>query len=267
MQMLRKLGAVGAFAAVLLVGAGSASAVPALQLGPGSSGGWSYDLTTGTWVAADGSFELAAYAVATSQFPNSRTPAWFPAGLSQKLAYLVVSAAPGIAPPPIGFDGFDVTIANDSAVLSMYTSGYGSPPLEDGDDIRPHEDVYPTYYEVYEFNFDGAQTVIPDTLPGATGTANGFAELFQITVNSNDPAVGALHFDLFTLTNTGKFFLPDDPNVLPNPNFVNQYAFFDRDAQTAPLTAPIPEPGSTLLFGVGCLVAGIAGRRRAARRR
>jgi hypothetical protein len=51
------------------------------------------------------------------------------------------------------------------------------------------------------------------------------------------------------------------PDALPGTaNTVQSAVSFAHDAQTQ--TAPIPEPGSTLLFGVGCLVAGIASRAR-----
>ena len=53
--------------------------------------------------------------------------------------------------------------------------------------------------------------------------------------------------------------LPDDPDVLPNPNIVSRFAPFSHDAQT------VPEPSSALLFGVGCLVAGLAARARRGR--
>jgi hypothetical protein len=72
------------------------------------------------------------------------------------------------------------------------------------------------------------------------------------------PGVDALHFDLFTLQADGRMTLPDAPPGTANT--VQTAVSFSHDAQTQ--TAPIPEPGSTLLFGVGCLVAGIASRAR-----
>jgi hypothetical protein len=256
----RWLSVAGLVGATILWSAGTATAVPALQLGPGSGPGWSYDTVSATWVhttAPGDSFELAAYAIPTNQGSFSNPPqiaaAWQPAGAVSRYAYLVVSAVPQIT-----FDGFDVTVQNGGPALTLFTSGYGAPPIEDGNDLAPHG-IFSTYYEIYEFQFNGSLGTVVDTQPGGTGSpASGYSELFQITLNSLMPGVDALHFDLFTLQADGRMTLPD---ALPGTaNTVQSAVSFAHDAQTQ--TAPIPEPGSTLLFGVGCLVAGIASRAR-----
>jgi len=251
----RRLGIAGALAAMALVAsAGTAAALPRLQLGPGSYGGWSYDVPSQTHVASDPSLELAAYATLS---------AWQTTGSLgiNRYAYLVVSAV-----PMINFDGFDITVSGDSGLIGVYTSGYGAPPLNDINDLAPHG-IFDTYYEIYEFRFDGALGVIPDTI-GLEAPAPGLSEIFTITLNSLGLGVSGVHMDLFTLQDStlvpidqrGKMILPDPP---PGPTVNTVYsssAPFNRDAQTT--GAPIPEPSATLLFGAGCLVAGMAGRAR-----
>jgi hypothetical protein len=246
----RWLGLGGLLFAIAVGSAGTASALPALQLGPGSFGGWSYDASTQTWIASAAPLELAAYANATAAQGGNGAFAWDAAGSGSRLAYLVISAVPQIA-----FDGFDVTVENDAGVLGVYTSGVGTPPLEDPNDLAPHS-IFATYYEIYEFDFDEALGLIGDTQPGGTGSGQGHSEALRITVHSLATGVDAIHMDLFTITDAGKLVLPDDPDVLPNPNIVNRFAPFSHDAQT------VPEPSSALLFGVGCLVAGLAARAR-----
>jgi hypothetical protein len=250
----------GLVGATILWSAGTATALPALQLGPGTGPGWSYDTVSETWVhttAPGGSFDLAAYAIPSQ--PSNPDQAWDGAGntASTRYAYLVVSAVPKIT-----FDGFGVTVQNGGPALTLFTSGVGAPPIEDGNDLASHG-IFDTYYEIYEFRFDGPIGTVGNTQPGGPpGAFPGYSEVFQITLNSLMPGVTAVHFDLFTIQGDGKMTLPDcQPSpTCPGPysNFVKARAPFSHDAQTA----PIPEPGSTLLFGVGCLVAGIASRAR-----
>lgn len=249
--MMRLGSRVLAFASLLLaisfLTAEKAQAIPALQLGPGA-GSWTYDLTTQTWVTPDNPLQLAATANATMADGGDGAYAWNTLGTSQ-LAYLVVSAVPRTPltePPSL----FDITVENDSLALSLFASGNGAPPLNDPNDLAPHG-IFDTYFEVYEFNFDGALVGISDTQPGGTGTGQGYLELFDITINSLAPTVQRLHFDLFTVQGTTGW----DPNGPADRRLVEAFAPFSHDAEV------VPEPSSALLFGVGALIAS-AGMRR-----
>jgi hypothetical protein len=215
------------------------AALPALQLGAGS-GSWTYNVVTQTWETSDNPLNLLAFANATEADGGNGDYAWSTTGGSQ-IAYLVVSAVPKISttePPSL----FDITIDNDGGTLSLYTSGNGAPPLSDPNDLAPHG-IFDTYFEIYEFNFDGGLTGIYNTQTGLD-PATGFEERFDITINSLDSSVSALHFDLFTIVGTGQLGATDQV-------FTN--APFSHDAQT------IPEPAAALLLFVG--VAGLIAAR------
>jgi hypothetical protein len=225
--------------ALSLLAAGSAQAIPALQLGPGA-GSWSYDLSTQTWVTPDNPLQLAATANATTGDGGNGDYAWDALGTSQ-IAYLVVSAVPKTAlsePPEL----FDITVENDGVTLNLFASGNGAPPLSDPNDLAPHG-IFDTYFEIYEFNFDGALVGISDTQPGGTGAGMGYLELFDITINGLASTVTGLHFDLYTVQTA-------------DPNRVEAFAPFSHDAQA------VPEPSGALLFGVGGLIASVTLRRR-----
>ena len=234
----------------VLFGAAPALALPALQLGPGS-GSWSYDLVTGTWQTSDNPLELAAYANANTAGGGTGDYGWDSQSNSVRYAYLVISAVPrttATEPPTL----FDVTVTNDSGTLSLYTSGNGAPPLSDPNDLAPHG-IFDTYFEVYEFNFDGSLGTIGNTQPGqsCTGSCQGYTELFDIAINSLDTTVSGIHFDLFTIMGGGQLGATDQ---------VEAFAPFTHDAETIEVT--VPEPGSFALLGVGLAGLVWTGRRR-----
>ena len=233
--------------AITLLGASSALALPALQLGPGT-GSWTYDTNTQTWVTDTNPFSLFAYANATMADGGNGDFAWDGAGAGTKTAYLVVSAV-----PMINFDGFDVTVENDGGALAMYTSGYGAAPLQDPNSLAPHG-IFNTYFEIYEFQYDGGLQMISDTQPLQTGTGQGYAEQFDITLNSLANGVTGVHMDLFVVQGDGTLDLTDSNN-----NLVNSFAPFSHDAEHA-----VPEPGSLILLGLGIAGIGAAKRRKSA---
>ena len=221
-----------ALAGALFLGASAAQAINSLQLGPGS-GDWSYDTSTQTWVSADNPLNLLATANATT---GNGAYAWEQTGTSQT-AYLIVSAQPKGTPG----DAFDITVENDGGALTLFTSGYGNPPLTDTNSLAPHG-IWDTYFEVYDFQFDGPVVTISDTQPGTSGMGDGFVEYFDITINSL--TADGIHFDLFTIDGRMQ---------------VESFAPFSHDAETGRL---VPEPSAALLFGLGAILVSRRTRRR-----
>ena len=229
----------------------SAHALPALQLGPGT-GSWSYNAGSQTWFTNTNPFSLFAYANAEdSVLPvvnGNGNFAWEASGAATRTAYLVVSAV-----PQINFDGFDVTVANDGADLSLFSSGFGNPPIQDPNSLAPHG-IFDTYFEIYEFQFDGAVTTINNTQPPGGDPGDGYAEEFDFTINSLGSGVTGIHMDLFVVKGDGTF---DPLSTGSDRDLVNDFAPFSHDAEHA-----VPEPTTLVLLGVGMASAGLARRRR-----
>jgi hypothetical protein len=261
-------------------------ALPALQLGPTDptpGPGWTYiaggpSPTDDTWVYTGGANTTANL----SAFANSDTAgangayAWDAAN-SPLYAYLVVSTIPKLGSVG-GPDYFDIGVANVPGVTYV-TSGYGAPPLEDSNSIAPHG-VFDTYFEIYQFNFDVlALGTITNTEPqpcniGDPGYPNcplasgaGYSEAFQISINTLNPLVTGLHFDLFTTTGSGDY--TSWLGNVPNKSLVNSVAPFSHDAQwnpgppivVIPPDTAVPVPGTLLLAGLA--LVGLAWSRRA----
>ena len=176
--------------------AASANALPSLQLGPGD-GPWNYCTDTclagnDTWelLASDDpiTFELNAYANALAIDGGNGDYAWDSTSTPQ-YAYLVVAAIPSLGTDP--FD--DVTVVNVGGDITMLTSGFGTPPVEDPNSLPGHG-IFDTYFEIYKFEFDGMFGTIFNTEPGEIGSGQGFTELFEITINMVDESVAGLHF-------------------------------------------------------------------------
>ena len=204
---------------------GPVYALPSLQLGPGDDGStWYYD--NETWFVEGSEFSLNAYANALG---GNGDYAW--AEGDPLVAYLVVSAVPMMGDAT---DVFNVTVSNSS----FYSSGFGTPPISDSNALAPHG-IYDTYFEIYEFVFDGPVGTIGDTQPGETDTGDGYTETFDIDIDLLADGVTGVHFDLFTMTD------PEGQLIA--------FAPFSHDAETA----PVPEPATMLLLGVGLM--GIAG--------
>jgi len=210
----------------------STLALPALQLGPGSLGNWSYNSGTQTWETDTTPFSVNAYANANPATYGSGVNgnyAWDPAGAGTQYGYLVVAAT-----PQINFDGFDVTVSNDGSALSLYASGYGSPPLQDPNSLAPHG-IFSTYFEIYQFAFDGAVTTISDTQPGQTGSGLGHVEELTVTVNSFMLGVNGLHIDLFSVEENGILDLASSSN-----STVKEFAPFSHDVENTKISEPAP---------------------------
>ena len=237
---------------MVMLASHAAYAIPALQLGPGM-GTWNYDNGTQTWVTNDNPFNLSAFANAD---PGNGAYAWDAAGAIAQTAYLVLSAVPKI----VSGDGFDVTVDNDGGTLSILTSGFGAPPLEDANSLASHG-IFDTYFEVYEFNFDESIIRIGDTQPGQTGTGNGYKETFDITINALLAGVTGIHIDLFTVSGNGVY----GPGGSPDKKLVNAFAPFSHDAQFGGNGGgngtPVSEPGTLALFGLGLAGVGFIRRR------
>jgi len=219
----------------------SASAIRSLQLGEGATGDWTYDAGTQTWVTTSTEFQL----LATANADGSEDYAWDAEGASTQTAYLVVSATP----KTMDDETFNITLSNDSASLRMVSYGYGTPPLSDSNALAPHG-IFDTYFEVYEFTFDGTAGMISNTQPGETGMGEGYEETFDVVINSVIDG-GGVHFDLFTMEGDGLL-------VLGGEKEMNAFAAFSHDAE---YTSAIPEPAAALVFGVGLLVVGSRVRR------
>ncbi len=226
-----------------LFATGAAHALPALQLGDGANGDWVYDDVSETWVVSSTSFTLNAYANATAADGGNGAYAWDPAAGSQT-AYLIVAAAPQTADAT---DVFNISLSQGTLV----TSGWGAPPIEDPNSLASHG-IYNTYFEVYEFVFNGSLGLISDQQQGETGSGQGFTESFDVDILALTGITG-LHFDLFTVSGDGVYV----PGTTLSKDLVKAFAPFSHDAEYA----QVVEPATLGLLGMGML--GLAfGRRK-----
>ena len=236
-------------ASILLVGCvNTALALPALQLG-GEGAGWSYDTGDNTWVVSGtDNFTLSALANCTGTQTGCDSPngdyAWDATGSANQYAYLIVAAVPDSGSAA---DAFDVSIVNDGGA-TLVAMGHGTPPIQDPNSIAGHG-IYDTYFEIYEFQFDGSIGTIGNTQPGDSGTGDGYSESFDITVNSMVDSLTGLHFDLFTVS--GARYDPNDEGS--DRDLMEAFAPPSHDAEYECCSRQVPAPGAAFLFGLGLL--------------
>lgn len=219
---------------------GTAHALPALQIGFGSVGDWAFDATSETWITTSDTFSLNAYANSDGTDANGDY-AWDTAGAGDQYAYLVFAAVPNVG----SGDSFDISVENDSVTLSLLTSGYGNPPLEDPNSLSNHG-IYDSYFEIYQFQFNGTAGTIGNTQPGDTGTGEGFTESFDVSVNSLSLGALGIHFDLFTIAGNGLW----DLGQAADKQLVNAFAPYSHDGG---YTSVIPVPAAFWLFGTALI--------------
>lgn len=240
---------VGAVVLTLWLGlvAGSANAVPTLQLG---IAGGIYDESTQTVVSTSPSFELYAYLK-----PNSGNPL-------NDTYYLSMAITPQISTPAnLGSFIFNSTTVNVTSDMI-----YGNPPIDafsatyDPGDLAPHG-VFPTYFKEVEFSFDddnksGVFNTQDHPTWGPQMGSGMYYNLFSIDT-SNLAAGYAIHFDLY---NTKLCPKSKGSCASSIDTDITQFAPFSHDAQSMTSVVPEPETYAMMLAGLGLL--GFSARRR-----
>lgn len=231
--------------------AGTANAVPVLQLG---IAGGAYDLTTQTVVSTDATFSLYAFLAPN----NSNT-------LSDSY-YLSMAISPQVSTPAnLGSFTYNGTTVNITSGMT-----YGYPPIDtfsagaDPGDLAAHS-VFPTYYKEVGFVFSsGNQSGVFNTQDNPTwGPQAGTGMYYKrFDIDTSNLAVGyAVHFDLY---NTKLCINGKGPCSGNTDTDITQFAPFSHDAQSMtsvpPPAIPEPETYAMLLAGLGLL--GFTARRR-----
>ncbi len=234
-----------------MLGAGSALAVPSLQL----------DIDGGTYVAGSEestvtnspTFDLWALGRVEADGPSN------PAVSTDNFYYLSIALLPResySSEDPANLGG--VTVNNTSLLDLLGSPLFGNPPLESVDNqdkhLAPHG-VFDTYYYQLAFKFDPtSQTTLYNVEKGAEKPEESlYKTVFSIDASALSYGYG-LHFDLFTFE--------DEDRVT-----ISQFAPFSHDAAycTSLNCDPVEvaEPSTIALFGIG-LMSLVAFRSRAA---
>lgn len=227
------------FAAIMLQWSGNVFAVPDLQLTvPGT-----YDTGTDTWVHTHD--PGAPFDLTVISANNAKDHVYVSLALLDINGDSLPSGA-DLSSVSVVFNGTTYTGSDFSTVGTLTdpdggtfnSSGYGQPA-----GISGGHSVFDTYFKVVDVGaFDLSETV-SDTEPGQSGTADGEARDFSVTITGDY----AVHFDAF-------YWDPEhghDGDWESNPP--------SHDAEST----PVPEPTTIALLSLGFAgIVGYRGRRR-----
>ena len=238
----------------LLTACLSANAIPVLQLGPDVLDVSNPSVATDATYVGDGDLNTGADDD-TWFLSNDGSSFSFNAynkGTDGGKAYLVFAATPMLLDENI--DYFNLVVSDGTNLdLDMVESGIGQPPVLDPNSLAPHG-IFDIYYEIFEFDFDGANVDIGNTEPlqhGGGGTTLGRYETFDVQFSLLNEAVTGIHIDLFTINGTWD-------EATEDKQLVASFAPFSHDAQVS----LVPVPAAVWLFGSGLIgLVGIARRK------
>ena len=257
---------VGCFLGALLLGVSSrsdAAPIPMLQLDMKNG---SYNTSTQTIVAPDGSFTL--YALLTPPAGSNL------AALLADTYYVSIAVTPQVSTPrSLGSFTFGQQGQTQNTFQVTGDMTYGTPPIEqlwllqgaDNGDLT--DPIYPTYFTQVAFKFT-QKTVAYDTKNTATTadpTTNAAGTAYYAAFTGNSSLLSAgydLHFDLYDTKVSGCILY----GLLCDID-INNYAPFDHDAQTYGNAAAVPEPSSLVALFGGLTSAALTRLRRRRRAR
>jgi hypothetical protein len=235
MNLARVLATGAATLGIALLGSSPAQAVPKLQL---YIEGATYDLATETWVTTDGTFDIWVIGNVDGPGGAKGDPI-----LDVKLAAAVVTGDPGSITLTPGTTSLVTDPSTPGAPAANGVSADGAVPLlGDGKPLATHGIYEPgvSFYEWELGDFSLTDSPVGDFIGGFPATLYpnaGQINVYRVTIAGFADGV---HFDVY--------------NHVEGANH-STFGPFSHDAG-----AVVPEPRATLLFGVGCLLAGVAGR-------